>query len=121
MRRHLTAAATDGTRLGRDQGELYRGARLAAALDWSAEHGAELNQLECEFVAASRDASEQEAKRARRTNRRLRILLAGVAVLLAAAIAGGILALVQRGEARGAETAQLAQRLGARGARRGRP
>ena len=54
-----------------------------------------------------------ETKRARRTNRRLRGLLAGVAVLLAAAVAGGILALVQRGEARDAETAQLAQRLGA--------
>ena len=49
----------------------------------------------------------------RRTNRRLRALLAGVAVLLAAAVAGGIFAVVQRGEARDAETAQLAQRLGA--------
>ena len=52
-------------------------------------------------------------RRVRRTNRRLRGLLAGVAVLLAAAVAGGIFALVQRGEARDAETAQLAQRLGA--------
>ena len=41
------------------------------------------------------------------------MLLAGVAVLLAAAVAGGIFAAVQRGEARDAETAQLAQRLGA--------
>ena len=40
-------------------------------------------------------------------------LLAGVAVLLAAAVAGGIFAVIQRGEARDAETAQLAQRLGA--------
>jgi WD40 repeat protein len=64
-------------------------------------------------VNESRDASEHETKRARRTNRRLRVLLAGVAVLLAAAVAGGIFAVVQRGEARDAETAQLAQRLGA--------
>ena len=64
-------------------------------------------------MTASRDSSEWEAKRARRTNRRLRALLAGVAVLLVAAVAGGILALVQRGEARDAETARLTQRLGA--------
>ena len=41
------------------------------------------------------------------------MLLAGVAVLLVAAVAGGIFAVIQRGEARDAETAQLAQRLGA--------
>src|SRR5207249_8649911 len=60
-----------------------------------------------------REASERETRRVRRTNRRLRGLLAGVAVLLAAAVAGGIFALVQRREARHAATAQLAQRLGA--------
>ena len=120
LRRHITEAATEWDAAGREQGELYRGARLAAALDWSADHAFELNELEREFVTQSRDASEREAKRARRTNRRLRGLLAGVAVLLAAAVAGGILAAIQRGdardaaaEARDAETAQLAQRLGA--------
>ena len=97
LRRHITAAATDWDASGHDQGELYRGARLAAALDWSTEHAFELNELEREFVTESREASEREAKRARRTNRRLRGLLTGVAVLLAAAIAGGIFALVQRG------------------------
>jgi WD40 repeat protein len=113
LRRHITQAATDWDGAGRDQGELYRGARLAAALDWSADHASELNELEREFITESREASERETKRTRRTNRRLRALLAGVAVLLAAAVAGGLLALVQRGEARDAETAQLAQRLGA--------
>ena len=120
LRRHVTQAATEWDTAGRDQGELYRGARLAAALDWSADHAFELNELERAFVAESREASEREAKRARRTNRRLRGLLAGVAVLLVAAVAGGIFAAIQRGEARDAaaeardaETAQLAQRLGA--------
>src|SRR5439155_20720687 len=61
----------------------------------------------------SRDASETETKGVRRTNRRLRGLLIGVAVLLAAAVAGGIFAVIQRSEARDAETGQLAQRLGA--------
>ena len=61
----------------------------------------------------SREVSEQETRRVRHTNRRLRTLLAGAAIFLAAAVVGGILALHQRGEARDAETAQLAQRLGA--------
>ena len=113
LRRHVTKAASEWDAAGRDQGELYRGARLAAALDWSTDHTFELNELEREFVTESREASEQEAKRARRTNRRLRALLVGIAVLLAAAVAGGVFAVVQRGEARDAETAQLAQRLGA--------
>ena len=113
LRRHITEAATEWDAAGRDQGELYRGARLAAALEWTADHALDLNELEREFVTESREVSEQETKRARRTNRRLRALLAGVAALLAAALAGGIFAVVQRGEARDAETAQLAQRLGA--------
>jgi WD40 repeat protein len=113
LRRHITEAATTWDADGRDQGELYRGARLAAALDWAADHARDLNELERAFVAASREVSEREAKQVRRTNRRLRVLLAGVALLLAAAAAGGIYALVQRGQARDAETAQIAQRLGA--------
>jgi WD40 repeat protein/tRNA A-37 threonylcarbamoyl transferase component Bud32 len=113
LRRHITRAATEWDAAGRDQGELYRGARLAAALDWSADHALDVNELEREFVTESREASEKETKRVRRTNRRLRGLLAGVALLLAAAVAGGIFAVIQRSEARDAETGQFAQRLGA--------
>ena len=113
LRRHITQAATEWDAAGRDQGELYRGARLAAALDWTADHALDVNELEREFVTESREASEKDTKRVRRTNRRLRALLAGVAVLLVAAVAGGIFAAIQRREARDAETGQLAQRLGA--------
>ena len=113
LRRHITQAAAGWDTAERDQGELYRGARLAAALDWSADHALEVNELEREFVTASREASEHETRRVRRTNRRLRALLAGSALLLVAAVAGGIFAAVQRGEARAAEAAQVAQRLGA--------
>ena len=113
LRRHITQAASEWDAAGRDRSELYRGARLAAALDWTAEHALDVNELEREFVTESREASEKETKSVRRTNRRLRALLAGVAVLLVAAVAGGIFAAVQRGQARDAETAQLAQRLGA--------
>ena len=87
---------------------------LAAALDWTADHALDVNELERAFVTESREASEKETKkRVRRTNRRLRGLLAGVVVLLAAAVTGGIFAVVQRSEARTAETAQFVQRLGA--------
>jgi WD40 repeat protein len=120
LRRHITRAANEWDAAERDQAELYRGARLAAALDWTADHSLDLNDLEREFVAESREASQRDAQRARRTNRRLRVLLAGVAALLAAAIGGGIFAVAQRGEARDAateardaETAQVAERLGA--------
>ncbi len=113
LRHHIGQAATGWDAAGRDQGELYRGARLAAALDWTADHALDVNELEREFISESRDASETETRRVRRTNRRLRGLLAGIAVLLAAAVAGGTVAAIQRGEARDAETGQFAQRLGA--------
>ena len=82
LHHHLIAASQEWRDSGRDPAELYRGARLAAALDWAAEHDPELNELEREFLEASRVASEREAERQRRTNRRLRLLLAGVGVLL---------------------------------------
>jgi WD40 repeat protein/tRNA A-37 threonylcarbamoyl transferase component Bud32 len=113
LRRHVTQAAAEWEAADHDEGELYRGVRLAAALDWSTEHALDLNDLEREFVSESRETSEREARRARRTNRRLRGLLAGVAALLVAAVVGALLAVVQRGEARDAATAQLAERLGA--------
>jgi hypothetical protein len=34
LMRHLTESAQSWERLGRDPGELYRGARLTAALEW---------------------------------------------------------------------------------------
>ncbi len=113
LRRHITQAAVEWDRAGRDPAELYRGARLAAALDVTSDDVFELNALEREFVASSRDASDHEATRVRRSNRRLRGLLAAVAVLLATAVAGGAIAVIQAREARDAEAAQFAQRLGA--------
>lgn len=120
LRLHITQAASEWDTAGRDPNELYRGARLAATLDWTADHADELNTLEREFVTHSRDASQQQTRHARRTNQRLRGLLTAVAVLLVAALVGGTFAVIQRGDAqdaaeaaRDAETAQFAQRLGA--------
>ena len=82
LHRRLTVAAREWDGGGRDPGDLYRGARLASTLDWSAEHGAELNELERAFVEASVAHGEREARRARRANRRLRALLGAAAALL---------------------------------------
>ena len=89
LHQHLIHAARDWQAGGRDPGELYRGARLAAALDWAAAHGSDLNELEREFLDESRAEAEHEAEHQRRTNRRLRALLAGLAALLAARARGG--------------------------------
>ena len=110
---HLMETARGWAGTDRDPSELYRGARLASALDWTAEHALELNEAEREFLSASREASEHETVRQSRVNRRLRGLLVGVAGFLVLALVAGGLAIVQRGRAeRSAEVAE-AQRLGA--------
>lgn len=100
LREHLTHAAKQWMATDRDPSELYRGARLSAALDWAAARGPDLNELERAFLAEGRQASEREAERQRRTNRRLRGLLVGTAVFLVFAVLAGGIALVQRGNAR---------------------
>ena len=113
LRAHLIDAARGWSESGRESGELYRGARLASALDWTTEHTLELNELERDFLNSSRLANEQDAERQRRTNRHLRGLLAGAATFALLAVVAGALALVQRGQAETAATQATAQRLGA--------
>jgi WD40 repeat protein len=107
LHRQLGAAAFEWDAGGRDSGELYRGARLAATLDWSRSHDADLNGVERAFLGESRGASERSA-------RRLRAVLVGVATLLVLAVVAGLVALDQRGTARDEARAADAQRLGAR-------
>jgi RecA/RadA recombinase len=95
LHRHVTQVANEWHDSGNDSAELYRGARLAAALDWAAEHEAELNELERRFLAESQAASEAESRRIRRTNRRLRLLLVGAGVFLVLALAAGGIAVLQ--------------------------
>src|SRR5207253_4516239 len=75
LHRRLTESAQEWEALGRDPGAVFRGTRLATTGDWATVHDPELNQLEREFLTASRQASEHEAERQRRANRRLRALL----------------------------------------------
>jgi WD40 repeat protein/DNA-binding SARP family transcriptional activator/energy-coupling factor transporter ATP-binding protein EcfA2 len=105
LHRHLTQAAREWREGGRDRAELYRGARLASALEWRAEHEPELNAVEQQFLDASRVAGE-------RARRRLRLVLAGVIGLLVIATVAAVAALDQRGQAREQARAADAQRLG---------
>ncbi len=113
VQRHLAASAREWEERGRDQAELYRGARLAAALDWAAEHPHEAGAPEVDFLAAARAAAESELRAQRRLNRRLKASLAGAAVLLLLAIAAGVVALAKRSTARHEASVALGRQLGA--------
>ena len=109
---HLAQTVGEWDEGGRDQADLFRGARLAAALDWTADHALELNEAERQFLEESRVATERDAERQRRTNRRLRGLLVGTGVFLIVALIAGSLAVVQgnRTEAQRAK-AERAERI----------
>ena len=120
LHRHLTDAAAAWEAAGREPSVLYRGARLASVLEWTGTHGAELNASERDFVEHSRAAAERDEQRQRRANRRLRILVGGIAALLAVAVVAGVVAVTQRGEARDAALEADAARLGSDGVARER-
>jgi WD40 repeat protein/DNA-binding SARP family transcriptional activator/energy-coupling factor transporter ATP-binding protein EcfA2 len=103
---HLADASREWDAGGRDSGDLYRGARLTAALDWSAQHRHELSPVEREFVGASRSAAGRAA-------RRLHGVLAGVAALLVISVVAGVLALAQKQHATSEARVAVAQQLGA--------
>lgn len=99
LRRHLAPAARDWQAGGRDASELYRGPRLAAALEWQREHPEDLTETEHGFLRASRDESEAEALRRRRSIRRLRGLAVGLTSVLLLAVVAGVIAVDQRNDA----------------------
>ena len=61
LHRHLTEAAQEWELLERDPGALYRGARLAQALEWALNNPRQLNAQEQAFLNASKESSEKEA------------------------------------------------------------
>ncbi len=83
FRQRLDESATAWHGGGRDRGDLYRGARLAAALDWASRQW--LTPTQQDFLRAS----EREQ---RRTTRRLRTVIAALAVLLVASLAASVVA-----------------------------
>jgi WD40 repeat protein/DNA-binding SARP family transcriptional activator len=105
--RHLTGAADTWEAMGRPDSELYRGARLAQALDWRQRATPDLTPTERAFLDAGealadteRRAAETRARQQARQNRRLRALLTATAVFLVGSIVAGLVAVGQREEAR---------------------
>jgi WD40 repeat protein/class 3 adenylate cyclase/tRNA A-37 threonylcarbamoyl transferase component Bud32/energy-coupling factor transporter ATP-binding protein EcfA2 len=113
LHRRLGDAARLWEAGGREASDLYRGARLTAALDWAQQHRSDLNVTESAFLEESGQAGEREAERQRRANRRLRALLAGAGILLILAVIAGVVAFVQRGHAREEALKSDAERVGA--------
>jgi WD40 repeat protein len=99
VRRHLAPAAHDWHAGGRPADELYRGARLAAALDWAASPDAAPTSVEEEFLAASQQQVDIELQgardqiaRERRARHRTRRLAVGLAAVLVVALVAAVMA-----------------------------
>ncbi|MDT7713321.1 MAG: hypothetical protein QOG46_2061, partial [Pseudonocardiales bacterium] len=103
--RRLTAAAREWDTLQREPAALYRGARLAAANEWAAEHSDRLSELERDFLTASQALHQHDLEAAKRRTRRLQALASGLAILTALVTILAAWALNQRSTARH-ETAQ---------------
>ena len=122
--RRINEAAQEWRLAERDESFLYRGARLAVALEWRALNEPRLNEMEREFLAASearkmrakeeREATQQrelkavqklaetEKQRAeteKRASARLRYFLAGLAILLIASVILSLIAYRQKQQA----------------------
>jgi LysM repeat protein len=68
LHRHLTESAQGWDSNLRDAGDLYRGARLAQALEWAKAHDNDLSQLEREYLNASQ-AEQRREERGMRTRK----------------------------------------------------
>ena len=100
LHRRLTADARAWDEAGGPEDLLLRGMRLDSAVDWATGHEGELHPLEQAYLNASSAAWQRELASSRRAARRFRALAVGLAVLLVAAVAAGVLAQVQRNQAR---------------------
>ena len=99
IHRRLTDAAREWDTLHREPAALYRGARLAAASEWAADHPDHLSALERDFLAASEATEHSELEAAKRRSRRLRALAASLAALTVIVAALAAWALGQRSTA----------------------
>ena len=97
IHRNLSTAAQEWERLGRDEGALYRGSRLAEAREWEKDTYLRPTELEKEFLGASL-ARQRRDRGARR--RRLRFAFGALAVGIVAIGAVALVAVDERNEAK---------------------
>lgn len=112
IQRHLSATADAWSNLGRPDSDLYRGVRLAQAVDWRDSLRPTLTTVEADFLDAGVAALESErravaaqARQRVRSRRRGRLVIAVVATLLVAAAAAAGLAVRQQRQRQAAEVA----------------
>jgi WD40 repeat protein/energy-coupling factor transporter ATP-binding protein EcfA2 len=98
VHRHLREAASEWERLQHDLSALYRGIRLAQAMEWAQAHPDDLDEQERTFLRASKTAE------ARGASLRYSAVVAIVALALAALF---IYALSSQSLARGSRSAEL--------------
>ena len=106
LHQQIATAATEWTASGRDDDGLLRGARLAAADDWRADHEPDLTDLEREFLRAS-------VRSRQRRFRRLQAVTGALVILLVGALVAGVLAVVNGRDATARATESLARGLAA--------
>ncbi|MFE9746866.1 hypothetical protein ACFYOT_18350 [Saccharothrix saharensis] len=99
LHRRLTEATAAWEALNRDPGALYRGTRLALALEWAERDDSAPTPRERAFLDAAAAAETGERLAGRRRNRRLRQLTAVLAVLLVVTAVVTVVALDQRSAA----------------------
>lgn len=112
LRQRLATAAAEWAAAGEDRDALYAGARLAAVREWAAGRSDLPDASRC-FLAASDAAAQARQLAQRRTTRRLRQLVAGLTTALLLAVAGGLVALDQRGLAQANERQALSRQYAA--------
>jgi WD40 repeat protein len=103
---HLAASAQAWNVAGRPAGDLYRGVRLHAALEWRRQHPDDVTGQESAFLDASERADRSELAVAqrrvvaeRRGRHRLRWVAGGLAATLVVALVGALLAVTARSAA----------------------
>jgi WD40 repeat protein len=111
LHRQLTEATTVWEHTGRDEGALYRGVRLAAADDWAMTHADALTTRERQFLDTSRAVRDRDEAATRRRTRRLRQLVALLAVLFLLASATTVYAVLAESTATEQRNIALSQKV----------
>ncbi|MEU2516069.1 nSTAND1 domain-containing NTPase, partial [Streptomyces syringium] len=116
IRQTLTEAAARWENEGHDTSLLYRGTRLAAALEalTSPDEGAALPPAAQAFLSASTELETSEKLREQGRLRRLRVLTSGLAGLLVLSLIAGVIALQQSRAAKEQRRIAVSRELAAR-------